>query len=85
MNRQATLKLNKWGIRGLEGSFRRLKDTLLFEEEGDRKIIQRRMVHMYNFQTTQVGFNYIINTFMDKTGHFDTVEIDTNANHLLPL
>ena len=65
LNRQATSirQLSEWGMRMIQGSFPRLKDPLLFEEHGDRKVILRLMVHLYNFQTAQVGINQIMNSF----------------------
>ena len=85
INRQATSirQLSEWGMRMIQGSFPRLKDPLLFEEKGGRKIILRLMVHLYNFQTSLVGINQIMNSFMEKTGHFGDMHITDNANNLL--
>ena len=85
LNRQATSirQLSEWGMRMIEGSFPRLKDPLLFEEMGDRKVILRLMVHLYNYQTAKVGINQIMNTFMDKTGHFGGDTISEDANDML--
>ena len=82
LNRQATSirQLSEWGMRMIEGSFPRLKDPLKFEENGDRQVILRLMVHLYNFQTAQVGINQIMNSYMDKTGHFGGAAINEDAN-----
>ena len=40
------------------------------------------MVHLYNFQTAQVGINQIMNSYMDKTGHFGGAAINEDANDL---
>ena len=82
LNRQATSirQLSEWGMRMIQGSFPRLKDPLKFEEKGDRKIILRLMVHLYNFQTAQVGINQIMNSFMEKRGHFGGEAINEDAN-----
>ena len=71
-NRDATSirQLSEWGMRMIGGSFPRLKDSLTYEEEGDRMIILRLMVHLYNFQTSQVGINQIMNTFCERNNYF---------------
>ena len=53
INRQATSirQLSEWGMQMIEGSFPMLKDLLLFEERGDRKVILQLIVHLYHFQT----------------------------------
>ena len=85
LDRQATsiLQLRKWGMRIIEGSFSRLKDTLMFEEMGDRKVILQLMVHLYNFQTAQVGINQIMNSYRDKTRHFGDEAIIVNVSIIL--
>ena len=65
------------------GSFTRLKDLLLLEGMGGRKVSLRLMVHLYNYQTAQVGINQIINSYIDKTGHFGGEAIIENANIIL--
>ena len=59
----AVRQLSEWGMRMIQGQFPRVKDKLRFEEWGERKVILRLMVHLYNFQTDQVGMNQILNTF----------------------
>ena len=70
-------------MRMIEGSLPRLKDPLLFEEQGDCKVILRLMVHLYNFQTAQVGINQIMNSFYEKNGHFGGATITANANGMI--
>ena len=50
----------------IHGSFTSLKEPLLYDEKEDRMISLRLMTHMYNFQTTQVGINQIVNSFTEK-------------------
>ena len=66
LNRQemSIRQLSEWEMRMVEGSFRKLKYPLLFEKMEDRKVILRLMAHLYNFQTTQVGINQIMNSYM---------------------
>jgi DDE superfamily endonuclease len=57
-------QLSEWGMRGLQGSFPRLKDRLRYEERGERKIILHLIVLLYNFRASTVGLNQIQSTFM---------------------
>jgi hypothetical protein len=76
VNRAATSvrQMAEWGMRGLQGSFPRLKDRLLYEERGERKIILRMIVLLYNFRAATVGQNQIRSSFMPyldrDTNHF---------------
>ena len=85
INREATSDqhLSKWGMRMIQGSLPHLKDPLYYDKEGDCMIILRLMVYMYNFQTTQVGINQIMNLFMGRTIHFGHDAIDETANNML--
>jgi len=66
LHRQATSvrQLSEWGMRGLQGSFPRLKDRLKYEERGERRIILEMVVLLYNFRASTVGLNQIQSTFM---------------------
>ena len=68
VNRAATSvrQPSEWGMRTIQAQFPRLKDPLAYEERGERKVILQLMVNLYNFQTTKVGINQILNTYMPK-------------------
>ena len=85
LNREATSvrQLSEWGMRMIQGQFPRLKDALLYEEKGDRKVILSLMVHLYNFHCSTVGINTIQNSFCDKTSYFGGGMIDDDANDML--
>ena len=55
----------------------------MFEKIGDRNVIIQLMANLYNYQTTQVGNNQIMNLYMDKTGHLGGSAIIENANGML--
>ena len=57
-------QMAEWGMRGLQGSFPRLKDRLLYEERGERKIILHLIVLLYNYRASTVGINQIQSSFM---------------------
>ena len=81
-NRQATSirQLSEWGMRMIQGSFPRLKDSLYYEERGDRHVILRLMVNLYNFTCDHVGINQIQNSFTEKTNFFGREGIAECAN-----
>ena len=85
LNRQATSirQLSEWGMRMIQGSFPQLKDSMLYEERGDRQVILRLMVNLYNFTCTHVGMNTIQSSFIEKTNFFGHQGIDADANGML--
>ena len=65
------------------GSFPRLKDPLTFEELGEREVILKLMVLLYNCQMYQLGINQIMSSFYEKMGYFGHTRINDDANGLL--
>jgi hypothetical protein len=57
--RQAT----EWGMRALKSSFPRLKDRFVYEENGERKLMQMMMIYLY-LRARKVGINQIRNVYM---------------------
>eukprot|EP00536_Pseudo-nitzschia_multiseries_P003099 jgi/Psemu1/6958/gm1.6958_g len=59
LNAEATslCQLSEWGMRMIQGKFVRLKDKLLLETFGDRKIILNLMMLLYNYQTNTIDPN----------------------------
>jgi len=89
LNRAATSvrQLSEWGMRMIQGQFPRLKDRMSYEEFGERKVIQSLMVLLYNYQTSTMGMNEILNSFMSRTKGFygyKDVELTATANDLFP-
>ena len=56
----------EWGMRAIQGSFPRLKDTIKFERNGERKIILRLAVLLYNYRLEVVGLNQIRNVYVSE-------------------
>ena len=54
----------EWGMRGLQGSFPRMKERFFYEECGERKIVLTSVTLLYNFRAVKVGMNQIQSTFM---------------------
>ena len=69
VSQQATLprQISEWGMQMIQGSFPRLKDRLVLEEMGERKVILNLMVLLYNYQASTFSMNQILNTFMSRT------------------
>ena len=66
---------SEWGMRSLQGSFPRLKDRILYEEKGDRRLMLEMMCRLYNLRTRCVGMNQTQSVYMpwlDKSA-FDEV------------
>ena len=57
-------QMAEWGMRGLQGSFPSLKDRLLYEDRGERKIILHLVVLLFNFRASTVGSYQIQSSFM---------------------
>jgi hypothetical protein len=55
----------EWGMRALQGSFPRLKVRMVYEEKGERLVILKTMVLLYNWRANTVGLNQIRSTFMN--------------------
>ena len=54
----------EWGMRGLQGSFPRLKDCIIYEENGERAVILKFITLLYNYRVQTVGINQILNHYM---------------------
>ena len=81
MNREATSmrQSSEWGMRALQSSFPRLKDRMIYEEMGERKIILKMMVLLFNLRSRRVGINQILNTYMPA------LELDANHEIIDPI
>ena len=54
----------EWGMQGLQGLFPRLKDRIIYEENGERAIILKFITLLYNYRVRSVGINQILNHYM---------------------
>ena len=69
----------EWGMRAVQASFPRLKDRLIYKEMGERRIILKSMILLYNLRAQQVGINQILSTYMNNLNR------DTNSEFIGPL
>ena len=51
-------------MQGLQGSFPRLKDHIIYEENGEQAIILKFTTLLYNYRVQSVGINQILNHYM---------------------
>ena len=54
----------EWGMRCLQGSCPRLKERFIYEERGERALMLRLVVLIYNYRVNTVGINQIRNIYM---------------------
>ena len=55
---------SEWGVRAFQASFPCIKDRIAIEYRGQRKLMMRLMIHLYNLRTRKVGINQILNVYM---------------------
>jgi hypothetical protein len=64
-------QLSEWGMRMIQAQFPRVTEPIQYEVKGERRIILHLMVLLYNFQTSEIGINQILNSFMhDKNNYY---------------
>jgi hypothetical protein len=54
----------EWGMLSIQASFPRLKDRFIYEERGERRLVMKMFVLLYNMRARMVGINQIRNTYM---------------------
>ena len=78
INKEATAMRQsaEWGMRAFQSSFPRIKDRIIFEENGERRLILRLFVLLFIYRANMVGMNQIRNTYLSPLH-------DANANDFL--
>jgi hypothetical protein len=54
----------EWGMRSIQSLFPRLKDLFVYEEGGERRIVLKMIVLLYNLCAHLVGINQIRNVYL---------------------
>ena len=64
INKEATAMRQsaEWGMRAFQSSFPRIKDRIIFEENGERRLILR-LLALFNYRANMVGINQIRHTY----------------------
>ena len=68
----------EWGMHSFQSSFPRIKDRLVYEERGERKVIIKMMLLLYNYRARMVGINQIKNVYMPHLGRDGNCFVDQN-------
>jgi hypothetical protein len=78
MKREATSMRQsaEWGMRAVQASFPRLKDTMIYEEYGERRITFDCLFHLFNMRSRLVGINQITAVYLP------TLDVDANIEYL---
>jgi hypothetical protein len=65
IKRQATSlrQASEWGMRAIQSAFPRLKDTINYEVNGERRILLKLVPLLYNIRLELVGLNQIRNVY----------------------
>ena len=63
----------EWGMRAIQSLFPRLKDTFVYEDTGERRILMKMLCLLYNLCARTVGINQIKKVFMKQ--------LDEDANN----
>jgi len=66
----------EWGMRAIQSSFPCLKDTIVYEDTGERRILMKMLCLLYNLRTHTVGINQIKNVFMKQLNEDANNEFD---------
>ena len=54
----------EWGMRAFQSSFPRIKDHIIFEENGERRLILKLPVSLFSYRANMVGINQIRHTYL---------------------
>ena len=57
---------SEWGMHAFQASFPRVKDRIALEYRGQRKVMMKLMIMLYNIRTRRVGINQILNVYMSS-------------------
>lgn len=81
VNRDATSmrQAAEWGMRMIQSSFPRMKDRFVYEEYGERRVMMKMLLLLYNLRARRVGINQILNTYMPN------LRTDANKEFVPPL
>jgi hypothetical protein len=54
----------EWGMRAFQASFPRVKDRFKYEETGERGLMLKSLLYLFNLRSRAVGINQIRNVYM---------------------
>jgi hypothetical protein len=54
----------EWGMRAFQSSFPRVKDRIIYETRGERRLILKSLIFLFNVRARKVGVSQIKNTYV---------------------
>ena len=60
-------------MRSFQASFPRVKDHIIYEEKGERKLILHMLVLLFNYRANKVGISQIKNTYMAALDEYGNI------------
>jgi hypothetical protein len=60
----------EWGMRAIQSSFPRLKETIRIEDNGERSVILNLVPLLYNYRLAKVGLNQLRRTSIFRAGRW---------------
>ncbi len=72
----------EWGMRDFQASFSKMKDYVDYEECGERHIVMKIYVLLFNLRSWLVGINQIQNVYMQWLEHGVNKEYTQNTKSL---
>ena len=70
----------EWGMRAFQCSFPRVKDCIPFEYRGQRRLMMKLLILLYNLRTKKVGINQILNVIchllVEMSMNFALIQLD---------
>ncbi len=59
----------EWGMWAFQSSFPQVKDQFVYKEQGERQLMMKMLVHLYNLHAIIVGINQIQNFYIPNLEH----------------
>ena len=77
LNREATSMRQsaEWGMRAFQASFPRLQDRFIFEQNGERRLIVKMCLLLYNLRARRIGINQIRSVYLHSLEHTNVQQL----------
>ena len=71
LNKEATSMRQsaEWGMHAFRASFPRLNDRFIYEENGERRLIMKMCLFLYNLRARRIGINQIRSVYLPSLEH----------------
>ena len=65
----------EWGMRAFQASFLRLQDRFIFEQNGERRLIVKMCLLLYNLRARRIGINQIRSVYLHSLEHTNVQQL----------